>query len=177
MSYRTLVTAAVLLMLCQTVAHAQMSGGLTNPISFGLAAGTAVPNGALGDVTNAGFNVTGILGIKPPILPIGFRVDASYNMFGYTTSGHAHVSSVTGNIVLNAPFPIFHPYVIGGLGYYNIAASSSRSSNDMGFNVGAGLSVSIPLTGLSIFAEGRYNHVNTSGASTEFTPFVLGVMF
>lgn len=181
MWYRMLGAVAALLVVHGTAAQAQMSGGLTNPISFGLAAGSAIPTGALGDVTNSGYNVTGILGIKPPIIPVGFRVDASYNGFGYkrsaAASGHAHVASATANVVLDASFPLLHPYLIGGLGYYNIGASSSTSSNNVGFDLGGGVSLGIPLTGISVFAEARYNHVSTSGASTEFTPVVLGVMF
>ncbi|HXC25612.1 MAG TPA: outer membrane beta-barrel protein [Gemmatimonadaceae bacterium] len=181
MIYRTLVTVAALMLVRATAANAQMSGSLTRPIAFGLAAGGAVPISNLGDVTNTGYNVTGILGIKPPLFPIGFRVDASYNAFGYKSpavaSGHAQISSVTGNVVLDMPLLLVHPYLIGGLGYYNVGASSAKSSNDAGFDLGGGVSLNIPLTGISVFAEARYNHVDTSGASTQFTPVIVGVMF
>lgn len=173
-------TIVALLALSASAARAQMSGGLL-PLSFGIAGGTAIPSGKLGDIANSGYDLTGMLEFKPPVIPFGLRLDASYNQFGYNHStsahGHAHVASLTGNVVLSSSFPIVHPYLIGGLGYYNVSAASTQSSDNLGFDIGGGVSVSIPLTGVSVFAEARYNYVGTSRASTQFTPVVLGVTF
>jgi hypothetical protein len=178
---RSLMTLAALVTMTVTTATAQISGSLTRPISFGIAAGTAIPVSTLGKVANDGLNVTGLMGIQLPVLPVGFRIDASYNSFGYKssakTSGSAHVTSVTGDVVLNMPLVLIHPYLIGGLGYYNVGAPYASSSSNIGVNVGAGVGVSLPLTGVSVFAETRYHHVNTSGASTQFVPVIVGVTF
>jgi|HubBroStandDraft_6_1064221.scaffolds.fasta_scaffold297361_2 hypothetical protein len=181
MVYRPLMTVATLVTMSVTAANAQMSGSLTRPFSFGIAAGAAVPVSTLGNVANTGTDVTGLLGIKLPLIPVGFRIDADYNTFGYNSSarasGSAHISSITGNVVLDMPLLLIHPYLIGGLGYYNVGATYASSSSNVGVNIGAGVGIGIPLTGVSIFAETRYHRVNTSGASTQFMPVVAGVTF
>lgn len=178
---RTVIVAATLMVVGTTAAKAQMSGSLTRPLSFGIAGGIAVPAGTLSNVANTGSNVTGILGLKLPILPIGLRADASYSSFGYKSAaagnGSAHVGNVTGNVVVSMPFLLLHPYVLGGLGYYGVSASYAKSANGMGYDLGTGLSLNIPITGISVFAEARYNHVNTGGVNTQFTPIEIGVMF
>jgi hypothetical protein len=181
MVYRLLMTVTALVTMSVTAANAQMSGSLTRPFSFGIAGGTALPVSTLGNIANTGVDVTGLMGIKLPLIPVGFRIDAAYNTFGYKSSaqasGSAHIASVTGNVVLDIPLLLIHPYFIGGLGYYNVGASSASSSSNGGVNLGAGVSLGIPLTGVSVFAETRYHHVNTSGASTQFIPVVVGVTF
>lgn len=171
--------AVVALCLSASAVSAQSAMGTNKPFSFGGALGAALPVSDLGDAVNTGYNGTLILGINTPSLPIGFRVEGGYNSFGIKgVNENVHIVTVTGNAVFNVPTTgMIRPYVIGGAGLYNSGSSvsGSPSSNDFGFNVGAG--VAMPLSGFNAFVEARYNYVNTDGGATKFVPIVFGVMF
>ena len=145
-------------------------------VQFGVAAGAAIPVSDLSDFADTGFNGTAMIGFSPTLIPLGVRIDGAYNQFGAkVTSGNLHIGSVTGNLVYKMPGATFSPYAIGGAGWYNSGGTGLTSSNDFGWNVGAG--ISMPLSGFDTFIEARYNQVQTSGGSTKFVPIVFGVMF
>jgi hypothetical protein len=146
-------------------------------VHFGVAAGAAIPVSDLSDVAKTGFNGTVALGFTPALIPLGVRIDGAYNQFGSKlATGNLHITSVTGNLVYKMPGATISPYAIGGAGWYNSGASGGGSStNDFGWNIGAG--ISMPLSGFDTFVEARYNQVQTSGTSTKFVPIVFGVMF
>jgi len=180
--FRKLVVCAAFTTIAST-AHAQLVTGPTKPLSFGIAAGAAVPISDLSDFTNTGYNGTLIVGLNTPSLPFNFRFDGSYNNFGDKyDNGSLHTTSVTGNIVYTLPTPsTVRPYLIGGIGLYSTGISddqsgySSGTSTDFGFNVGGG--VTIPLSGFNAFIEARYNQVSARGGSIQFVPIVFGVTF
>jgi Outer membrane protein beta-barrel domain len=149
-------------------------------VQFGVAAGVAIPTSDLSNTTNTGFNVTGILGFQPTMIPLGVRVDAAYNQFGAKGGGaNAHFTSVSGNLVYKIPSTGVTPYLIGGAGWYNTAVSATgfgtSSENDFGWNVGGG--ITMPLSGFETFLEARYNQVQVTGGSLKFIPVTFGVMF
>ena len=98
-----------------------------------------------------------------------------------TYNADARILTVTANVVfpLHLPASILEPYLIGGVGDYNVrrspTASGSTSQSNIGFNVGAG--VKLPLVVFSTFLEARYNRVNQNGGSMAFMPITVGVMF
>ena len=145
--------------------------------SFSVAAGAAVPIGSTSDGMNVGYNVTAALGIKPPIAPIGLRIDGMFNSMGLKSpaSGSGRIAAGTANVTLAGP-AIPMGYLIGGLGMYNFSASGGGSSSTkFGFNVGVGLK--FPLTGFSTFAEARLHYVNTDVEKTKFVPITFGITF
>jgi hypothetical protein len=151
-------------------------------VQFGIAAGAAIPVSDLSNGVNTGFNVTGILGFQPTMIPLGVRVDAAYNHFSAKGGGgNAHFTSVTGNLVYKMPSPSFSPYLIGGAGWYQAAVTvtgfGTLSENHFGWNAGGG--ISMPLSGFETFLEARYNQVQMSSGvpSQKFIPIVFGVMF
>lgn len=172
MSRAALVVAAVLFAV---PAYAQAS--------FSVAAGAALPMGDASDALEMGYNATVGVGIKPPLAPIGVRIEGMFNSFQYkeNTVGLDSYRALAGiaNVTLSGPaMPI--GYLIGGLGMYNSSFSASgaikpASSTDFGFNIGAGFNV--PLTGFSTFIEARYHHVATEGAATQFLPITVGIKF
>jgi hypothetical protein len=181
--FRKLIVCTAFTTIAST-AHAQLVTGPTKPLSFGVAAGAAVPTSDLSDFTNTGYNTTAMLGLNTPSLPFNFRIDGTYNNFGDKyDNGSLHSTSMTGNLVFTLPTPsTVHPYLIGGIGVYGIGISdsqdgySSGTSTDFGFNVGGG--VAIPLSGFNAFIEARYNRISTgNGGSLQFVPVVFGVMF
>ena len=155
------------------------------PVEFGVAAGAAIPMSDLSDASNTGFNVTGILGFHPQMIPLGVRVEVAYNRFGIKDNGAGitgdfHFTSFTGNLEYSIPSESVTPYLIGGAGLYNQAANvngGTGGSNKFGWNLGGG--IKLPLSGFDTFLEARYNQVQEdSGApSLKFIPITFGVMF
>lgn len=147
--------------------------------SFSIAAGAAVPMGGTADVLKTGYNVTAGIGIKPPLAPLGFRVEGMFNQMDYKTStfGSARVLAGVANVTLSGvAMPM--GYLIGGVGIYNFSSpdiAGSTSTTKPGFNIGAGLN--FPLTGFSTFAEIRFHLVTTDNSSTKFVPITFGIKF
>jgi Outer membrane protein beta-barrel domain len=160
-------------------ARAQVST-VVKPVQFGVAAGAALPLSDFSDVFSTGFNGTVILALNPQMIPLGIRVEGAYNQFGVKGGGggNSHITSGTGNLVYQVPSTSVSPYLIGGIGLYNLAVSSELgggSENDFGWNIGGG--IKLPLSGFDTFIEARYNQVQTSGTSTKFVPITFGIMF
>ena len=144
--------------------------------SFSIAAGAAVPIGSTSDGMNVGYNVTGAIGIKPPVAPIGLRIDGMFNSMEVKGGGaSSRIAAGTANVTLAGP-AIPMGYLIGGVGMYNTSVSGVSGSNtDFGFNVGVGLKV--PLTGFSTFAEARLHYINTDVERTKIVPITFGITF
>lgn len=178
---RKLLMAAVLaaIVLPVATAHAQ--------IGFGVAGGISAPLGDLSNVAESGYHVTGLLTLGVPLLPVGGRVEGSFNEFnskGALAGAKTRILSATANATLSTP-GLIGPYVIGGIGMYRVSSdctSCSSSSTNVGFNGGGGLKVG--LGGLSVFVEARYHYVpgsnSTTGvgtSSTQFIPVSVGLTF
>jgi hypothetical protein len=111
-------------------------------------------------------------------LPVSFRIDGAYNQFGAKgdNDGNLHYTSFTGNVVYSLPIPnTVQPYLIGGIGMYNVKATGTSSENAFGFNIGGG--IKLPLSGFNTFVEARYNRAEKNGNSASYVPIVFGVMF
>ena len=186
-----------------SLAFGQGATSVVKTISLGISGGVSIPmgdlsNGASGGFSgvNTGYNVTGSLAIGLPVIPFGLRGDIAYNGFGTKNvsfpqagpgsngyNADARVLGITANVVfpLHLPAPILEPYLIGGVGDYNVRLSpttgggGSSSKTDFGFNIGAG--VKLPLVLFSAFVEARYNRVNQANGSMAFMPITVGVMF
>jgi hypothetical protein len=167
MSRAALALAAIL--LAAPALHAQTS--------FSVAAGAALPMGDFADGFKMGYNVTAALGIKPPLAPVGVRIDGMYNAWEPKTgSGSFRVLAGTANVTLSGAAMVPMGYLIGGLGMYNASVSGATGSEtDFGFNIGAG--IKFPLTGFSTFAEVRLHFVQSEGGSTKFVPITFGLTF
>jgi len=147
--------------------------------SFSVAAGATIPMGGTADNLKTGYNVTAGLGIKPPLAPLGFRVEGMLNQMDFKTSAFGSTRLLAGvaNVTLSGvAMPM--GYLIGGVGLYNVATpdiAGSSSTTKAGFNVGAGLN--FPLTGFSTFAEVRFHLVTTANESMKFVPITFGIKF
>jgi hypothetical protein len=161
-------------------ANAQ-SATAAKPVQIGVAAGAALPTSDLSDITNTGYNVTGTIAFNPQMVPLGIRIDGSYNRFGLKqgVNGNFSFTSVSGNVLYKIPSASVSPYLIGGGGWCHsngsVTGAGSASSNDFCWNAGGGLSV--PLSGFDTFIEARYNQVQGNGGSLKFIPITFGVMF
>lgn len=170
MSRAALALAAIL--IAAPALHAQTS--------FSVAAGAALPVGDFADGSKMGYNVTAALGIKPPLAPVGIRVDGMFNSFeAEAGGGSTRILAGTGNVTLSGAAMVPLGYLIGGVGMYQTSFSgftvNEESQNDLGFNVGAG--IKFPLTGFSTFAEVRLHFIQAKGGSVKFAPITFGLTF
>jgi hypothetical protein len=157
------------------------------PVSFGVSAGAAMPNGDLGDAFSMGYNVTGSVGYSMPALPVSFRVDGMWNQLGEKDDSGigARTLGVNANVVYTLPGIALRPYVIGGLGMYSSKATGegledAESTTDMGINAGVG--ARFALSGFQTFVEARFHNIfvdseGDESANARFIPLSFGIMF
>lgn len=146
--------------------------------SFSIAAGASLPTGDAGDLHDMGYHATLGLGIKPPLAPLGLRIEGSFNSLAYKSSIADGESLRLLSVTANGTYTIIPTaYLIAGVGMYNGKASTpnAESSNEFGFNVGAG--INIPLTGFGTYIEARYHHVPQDPDAFTFLPISVGIRF
>lgn len=172
-------------------------------LTFGVAAGLALPFGDLGDFAKLGFDVQGSAGFMLPQFPLSFRADLAWNQFagknvsanvGGTAFETGSTRIISGSINAIYEFPVaptgaqpsvVRPYIIGGIGLYNTRTGEGRdnegttipstSATDFGINVGGG--IMFRLSGLTAFTEARLQNVFVTGGSLRFIPVNFGLMF
>ena len=145
-------------------------------VSFGIAGGPTFPMGNLGDAVDMGYHVQASAAFSLPMLPVGIQADGMFTRFAFSDVDDANAQIISGaiNAVINLPTPGVTPYIIGGVGYYNLSDDvSDEDVNDFGINVDGGVRLGLP--GLSVFAEARLHNVFTEGESTRFVPLSIGI--
>jgi hypothetical protein len=184
----TLLTTAFLLALgvsAPASLHAQI-----RPFRIGVGGGPAMPLGESGDQLILGWNALATLSVGVPTLPLGLRLDAAYNEFGFERAllgasggppGSQRVTSFTVNPVFKLPTEgqLAAPYFIGGVGSYSLGCTESSaacsSSTHVGWNVGGG--ATFQLFGLRAFAEARFHRTTQANLSVQYLPLTLGLLF
>lgn len=146
--------------------------------SFIVAAGATVPIGDAANAYKMGYNASVGLGISAPLAPVGLRIEGMFNQLDWKgAQGNTRILAGIANATFSGPgMPM--GYLIGGLGMYNMKASTSfASSSDtkIGFNIGGGLN--IPLTGFGAFVEARLHYIATQGKATTLIPLTFGIKF
>ena len=185
-------SAALLCLTLATPAHAQAH--------FGIAAGASIPESSFGEAVSTGYNVNAMVNIGIPLSPLGFRVETGLNHFDFNqNNGDGSVRMINGaaNVILT-PSSIMgaKPYLIGGLGMYNVRTSfggavtipyggvfagstggSTSSDTRLGFNGGVGLTFGLGTIGTML--EARYVTVNgkNGSGSLAFVPVTFGITF
>ena len=147
-------------------------------IGFSIGAGPSFAMGDFGDGLDMGYHAVVGANFSIPLLPIGLQAEGMWNRFDVSDTDDAKFQLLSGslNAVINLPTPGITPYIIGGVGYYNVKFDSDileGDTNDFGVNVGGGVRLGLP--GLGVFAEARLHNVFTEGESTRFVPVTLGI--
>ena len=186
---KALTAVALASAFVATSAQAQKS----MPVTFGVGGGVNLPLSNFKDVAKLGFQGTGMVGFAPANLPVGFRVDGTYQQNKYdndfaTAAGDGKWQTIYGTANLVYTFKTaesskIHPYLIGGGGGYNMknkpdtptATNPEESTTKFGVNAGAGFDMAAG--GATIFLEGRFHNVFVSGNNQSFVPITLGVKF
>ena len=159
-------------------AIAVAAGATEASAQISIGAGPSFAMGDLGDGLDMGYHAQVSLGFGLPMLPIGLQADVGLNRFAVSDIDDANFQTIHGavNAVINLPTPGITPYLIGGVGYYNLKfdiAGEDADTNDFGINVGGGVRLGLP--GLGVFAEARLHNVFTEGESSRFLPVTLGI--
>ncbi len=175
LTLRSLATATVLVAAVSTAAEAQME----SPTRFGVKAGIALPMGDFGDNAGLGIHVGGHLGM-PLSGMFGLRFDADYGRY----AGEGVVDNFTllggvANLMMNIETEsAFKPYLLAGLGFYNLKAEAGGFESDvseLAFNVGAGYNFT--LGNSNMFTELRFLSIQTDFTATNTLPIVIGLRF
>ncbi len=168
--------ASVALAISATAASAQ--------VSVGVGGGLTVPTGDFKTVFKTGWNAMANVGYDLPS-GLGVRGDFYYGEHktksGVTPSGKFKLAGGFGNLLYSFKTPgTVHPYIMGTIGFMNAKAdagsSGSASETKVAFGGGAGIKFKVG-SDASLFAEGRYISVSTSGSKTNFIPISVGVSF
>lgn len=180
---KRMLHAAVALVLVSLVA-ASAAQAQTARANFFLGGGATIPTGDFGDAFKTGWNGVGGVNFMLPGVPFGIRVDGMYSQNKVDASGSdAKIKIFGGNadavFAFGAPGSMVKPYVMAGVGMANVkfddGAGFTNDETKFAFNGGAG--VNFMMSSITIFVEGRYFTVNTSGSSTNYIPLSVGVKF
>jgi opacity protein-like surface antigen len=161
-------------------AHAQGTSGL----HFGVEGGISYPQGSTKDSFDNGWNGGALLVWNFPVVPVGLRVDGSYNRLDQKIAsvGRAQVLAGTADVVVGFRAILLKPYFVGGVGYYRLDFSDASfpsafrgKSNETGWNAGAGVSIS--LRNIDLIVEARYHSVATDSERFKFVPVSVGLVF
>lgn len=174
-----------------SASHAQIS----SPIGFGLVGGSSSPAGPLSDLAKSGWHAGAFLELNLPVVPVGFRLEGAWHQFhdkpiaggGGSTGARIEAGTLNATYTL-LPLPIIKPYLIGGVGEYNVRLTTpvvappeggttggTTTQTKTGMNVGAG--VRVQLGGFAAFVEARWHDVFTSGKDVQMVPVSVGLRF
>ena len=152
---------------------------LSAQMKFGVAGGVTLPQSDFKDAANTGWEGMGLIQFATG--PVDIRVDATYGMNAFSDalksivgSGNFKLFGGNADVVYNFKMEgTIKPYVLGGVGYYNIGSdvSGSTSESKFAWNAGAGINFNM------LFVEARYLSVATSGSATTFIPIDIGLKF
>ena len=175
-----LLAAGAALAVGASVAQAQ--------VNVGVGGGVSIPLGDFGDAAKTGWHGLAIVGYDLPS-GLGVRGDFYYgqnNAKGVPSGVSAKwkLAGGLGNVLYSFGSPGgAHPYIIGSVGFMDLkatassgGASASASETKVTFGGGAGIKFKAG-SNASIFVEGRYLTINTSGENANFIPITVGVSF
>lgn len=170
------IRAATLIGFLGALAATANAQASSSPTHFNIAAGLTLPTGNFADGVDAGYHLTGGIGLKDRSSPLGFRGEVSYNgLSGKNGGANFHITGFTANATYDlgsSGAGASTLYAIGGLGFYNTGAGGG-SETDFGWNVGGGFRW--PLSGFSAYLEARFHSVSTVEA--HFIPISFGLVF
>ena len=190
-----LAAASIVLTATATSAHAQQ-----HKLRIGFGGGMSVPVSDAGDAYKSGFNGKGFLLVNLGGLP-SFRIDLGYQKFDYkqefqnplgsdaTNATSQILSGVAGiHLDLIRVGPV-RPYLLAGLGAFNVRSSLDSLGNDTGtvsqtkFGIDGGAGVAFTLgKRLDAFVEAKIQNIYTDQGvidtkSIRVIPITFGIMF
>lgn len=158
-------------------------------IKVGIGAGAQLPMGDYGDFDKLGWLIGGDVTYWLSGAPVGIRADVQYAQTSHKDQGGVAIdgnSKVLGGLAevvyaFGTDADQLRPYVLGGIGYYNVKVEvtgfGSADESKVGFGGGAGVAFKVGTGTTRFFIEGKFVSVSTSGSSTTFIPLRAGLRF
>jgi hypothetical protein len=174
---KKLATAALVAFLGLAV-HAQSSAAQ----SVYLGGGGSFPISDFGDYTDTGFLLVG--GGAYPIGEgaLAVNLEGFFGQNGHSGNGDkTNPYGVMGGLIYGFGDPEVGPapYLFGeaGIMWHKYSSGTAPDSTDSGFGYGAGAGVSIPVSSIDTWVEGRIMNGRIDGSNTMFVGAVAGVSF
>jgi opacity protein-like surface antigen len=171
------ILAALTLGLALTIGARDASA---QSLTFGVGGGLTIPTGDFNTAANMGWHGIGQVGYGLSS-GVGLRADFFYgqnNLDGI--SGKTKLAGGLGNISYDFKTAGgVQPYVIGGVGVFNVkvtVGSASADETKFAFAGGGGLKFKAG-SDSHFYVETRYVSVQTSNSSTGFIPITVGISF
>jgi hypothetical protein len=178
--------AVVATLIAIRPAHAQ---GSSASYAIGANAGLVIPVSDLGNATSSGYTIAATLGMHQSLSPIAFRFEGSFTelpwkdniapnakrrIYGFALDGMYNLGTASTNGGL---------YLTGGVGYFGSKDSniqtligSAETSTTWNLGLNAGLGYYLPLSGFTVYFEGRYRNIFSNTNQVMF-PITVGVAF
>jgi opacity protein-like surface antigen len=160
--------ASVALALSATAASAQ--------VNIGVGGGVTIPTGDFKKGAKTGWH--GLANVGYDLASgVGIRADFYYGENSAKGGGSkGKLAGGLGNVSYSFQTAgSVKPYLIAGAGFFNLKAGSF-SETKFAWAGGAGIKFKAG-TDASLFVEGRYVSVSSSGSKTNFIPITVGVSF
>lgn len=154
-------------------------------VKIGAIGGASFPLGRAKNGVDPGWTAGALIDITHPRLPVGIRLDGSYQRLvpaGATENGSVNIWGGDLNFLLTIPGRIpLKPYLTAGAGFYRVKNNITGTTNipagpntDFAWNGGAGLRSD--LGGFGVFLETHYLQILTAGHDLRLMPVTFGVM-
>lgn len=171
---KRIMTVLAVAGLCTAAPKHAVAQGST----IGVAAGLTMPMSDYGDADKMGFNVGANWTFALGTSPVKLRVEGNYSTTSHDGfDGKFNILGGMASVVY--PFQTagqIRPYVLGGIGYYNVKETiSDESGSGVGF--GGGLGLNFKMSSTTLFAEARYLTSKAQDANFDRLPIVVGVNF
>jgi opacity protein-like surface antigen len=194
---RMLVCGAALVAVASLapLASAQIPGA-GRMIHFGIGGGVSVPVSDASDAFKSGGHLKGWVSFKPPALPFGIRGALGYERMdlkniattfvGTPVQGTGTVISGLGDVTLGFPVGPIKPYILAGLGAFNLKADDGTgyTTSKTQFGINGGVGVELHLGQIAAFVEGRMENIYTDqglsaalGSQEKFKTQIIPVTF
>jgi hypothetical protein len=184
---------AVLAVLVSTPLAASAQVGLAERfVTVGVGGGMSVPVNDAGTAFKNGFHMQGFARLKVPSLPVMPRFDLNFSRFNLDDAkvgvpGTSQILAGLANLQLSVlPLGPVRPYLIAGVGAYNLKTSTEGTSpasvTDTKFGINGGAGVALNLGKLHGFAETRVDNVFTEkgmidSQQIQVVPVTFGLTF
>ena len=145
---------------------------------LGVSGGAMIPVEDEADVFNVGWNAMLVIPINFGTSPFGIRLDGQYSEIDPKSeivdfnNGNTRIIDGTFDFVLGPHFGAFQPYLIGGVGVYDLRFRGEdvtagnvfeSSTTRFGWNAGLGFAFRVGNSNTHVFVEGRYTSISLNG--------------
>jgi len=184
---------ALLIVLASTPIVASAQVGLASRfVTVGVGGGLSVPVSDAGNAFKNGFNVQGFARLNMSKLPVIPRFDLDFSRFNLNDAqvgvpGTSQILAGLANLQIDVmPLGPVRPYVIAGLGAYNLSTqvegTTPTSVSKMHFGINGGAGVSLHLGRINGYVEGRIDNVFTEKGmidtqQVQLIPVTFGLTF